>query len=125
MESQLKGILQKNNCIFDRFMSKIQYIKSKDDIHEEIFLTPVFTSKGKKILFISREIQGNWFESKKDIEDILYFLEKQHNYSLKDHEFIFHIFIVSIKFEHFYRIDLSSDKKLIKLNPDKFPELLK
>ena len=124
MESQLKKILQRKSCFFDRYMYKIQYIKSKDDIREDLYLTPVITLSKKKVLFITKEIAGNWFDSIKDIEDILYFLDKQYGYSSKDHSFIFHIFIESIKFEQFYTVDLSSEKKLFKIAEGKLEKVL-
>lgn len=124
MESQLKRVLLKKNCIFDKYMTHAEYIKTKDDIRETLYITPVITLKKKKVLFITREVTGNWFESIKDIEDILLFLEKQYNYCIKDHIFIFHIFIESIKFEQYYLVDLKSEKKLFKINEDKLEKIL-
>lgn len=124
MESQLKIILQKKNCTFDKFMYKIEYIKSKDDIREHLYLTSVLSGKKVKFLFITREIIGSWFDSIKDIEDIMYFLEKHYSYTKKENTFIFHIFIESINFEHFYLVDLNKDNKLQKLSHDKLEKLL-
>ncbi len=124
MESQLKMILQKKNCMFDRYMYKIQYIKSKDDIRENLFLTPVLTCKKRKVLFVTREISGSWYDSIKDVDDIIFFIEKHFNYTSKEYKYIFHIFIESVKFEYFYLVDLKSVKKLQKFSTEQLENLL-
>lgn len=124
MKTCLKALLQKHNCSFDKYLSKFQYIKTKDDIREDLYITPVFTSKKKKIIIITRELKGNWFDNIRDIEDIVVFIVKHYNYMPEKYTFIFHIFIEDIKFEHFYMIDLKKEKKLGKITMEKFEKLL-
>lgn len=124
MESILRNLLEKKGCSFDRYLNKIQYIKTKDDIRESLFLTPVITSKKSKILFITREIKGNWFESIKDIDDIILFVVKNYNYKLKDYNYYFHIYIENIKFEHFYKVDTEKNNKLSRLSPEELEKIL-
>ena len=125
MESQLKNILLKNNCSFEKYLSKFQYIKTKDDIREELFLTPAITAKKNCVLFITRVINGNWFESIKDIEDLVSFIIHHYNYQPSKYKFFLHIYIGNIKFEQFYTIDLSLGKKLGKISLENLEKILK
>lgn len=125
LESQLKNILLKNNCSFEKYLSKFQYIKTKDDIREELFLTPVITAKKNCVLFITRVINGNWFESIKDIEDLVLFIIHHYNYKPNKYRYFFHIYISNIKFEHFYTIDMDKGKKLGKISVEELEKILK
>ena len=125
MESQLKNILLKNNCSFEKYLSKFQYIKTKDDIREELFLTPAITAKKNCVLFITRVINGNWFDSIKDIEDLVSFIIHHYNYQPSKYKFFLHIYIGNIKFEQFYTIDLSLGKKLGKISLENLEKVLK
>lgn len=125
LESQLKNILLKNNCSFEKYLTKFQYIKTKDDIREELFLTPAVTSGQSCILFITRVINGNWFESIKDIEDLLSFIIHHYNYQPNKYTFFFHIYISNIKFEHFYTIDFAKSSKLGKITVENLEKILK
>jgi len=125
MESQLKNILLKNNCSFEKYLSKFQYIKTKDDIREELFLTPAITAKKNCVLFITRVINGNWFDSIKDIEDLVSFIIHHYNYQPSKYKYFLHIYIGNIKFEQFYTIDLSLGKKLGKISLENLEKVLK
>lgn len=124
METQLKNILIKNGCSFDKYLSKFQYIKTKDDIREELYLTPVITSGNKNLLIITRKVNGNWFDNIADIEDIVVFIVNHYNYKPGKYDFIFHIYIENIKFEQFYIIDIAKEKKLGKITPEKLEKIL-
>ena len=124
MKTCLKDLLLKHNCSFDKYLSKFLYIKTKDDIREELYITPVLTSKKKNILVITREIKGNWFDSIKDIEDIVKYIINHYNYQPGKYSYIFHIYIENIKFEHFYVIDMSNEKILGKITMEKFEKML-
>jgi len=124
IESILKNILLKKRCSFDRYFMQIPYIKSKDDIRETIFLTPAVTVKNKRVIFITKEIKGNWFDSVKDIDDLIDYIGKNYGYSEKEYEFFYHIYIENIKFEQFYKIDRNSEKILNKLTIEKLEKHL-
>jgi len=125
IESQLKNILLRNNCSFEKYLTKFQYIKTKDDIREELFLTPAITTKKNCVLFITRVINGNWFESIKDIEDLVSFIIHHYNYQPSKYKYFLHIYIGNIKFEQFYTIDLSLGKKLGKISLENLEKILK
>ncbi|HWA07798.1 MAG TPA: hypothetical protein VG961_14700 [Ignavibacteria bacterium] len=125
LESQLKNILLKNNCSFEKYLSKFQYIKTKDDIREELFLTPVVTAKKLCVLFITRVINGNWFESIKDIEDLVSFIVHHYNYQPNKYRYFLHIYISNIKFEQFYTIDIDNSSKLGKISIENLEKILK
>lgn len=125
IESQLKNILLRNNCSFEKYLTKFQYIKTKDDIREELFLTPVTTVKNNCVLFITRVINGNWFESIKDIEDLLSFIIHHYNYQPSKYKYFLHIYISNIKFEQFYSIDMELGKKLGKISLENLEKVLK
>jgi hypothetical protein len=124
MKTCLKALLQRNNCSFDKYLSKFQYIKTKDDIREELYITSVITAKQKNLIVITREIKGNWFDSIKDIEDIVLFIIKHYNYQPIKYKYIFHIYIENINFEHFYVIDIEKEKKLGKISVECFEKIL-
>lgn len=125
LESQLKNILLKNNCSFEKYLSKFQYIKTKDDIREELFLTPVVTAKKLCVLFITRVINGNWFESIKDIEDLVSFIVHHYNYQPNKYRYFLHIYISNIKFEQFYTIDIDNSSKLGKISIENLEKILR
>ncbi len=124
MKTRLKDLLIKHDCSFDKFLSKFQYIKTKDDIREELFITPVLTSKRNNVLIITREIKGNWFDNIKDIEDIVMCIIKHYNYQSKNYTYVFHIYIENINFENFYSIEMNREKKLSKITLENFEKLL-
>jgi hypothetical protein len=125
MQSILRNLLEKNGCSFEKYLIKINYIKSKDDIRETLYLTPVVTPQNNKLLFITREIKGNWFDSVKDIGDICSFVSNNYNYSPADFSYFYHIYIENIKFEQFYKVDDSGDFKLSKLTISDLQKFLK
>lgn len=103
---------------------KIPYIKSKDDIRETVYITPVITPKNDKLLIITKEIKGNWFDSVKDIDDLVDFIGKNYGYKENEYSLFFHIYIENIKFEQFYKIDKQSEKRLNKLTIEKLEKFL-
>lgn len=104
MNTILGKLLNECSCTYDKYLLRIPYIKTKFDITEHIFITPVLTSSGKHIIVISRLASENWSESTGDLEDMLYFLEKNYGYRPENNCFIFHFMIDKINFEMFYRI---------------------
>jgi len=124
MESLLKDILKKKGCSFEKYLTKVQYIKSKDDIHEHIYLTPVITPKQRRLLFITREVKGNWFGTSRDVGDIVSYLNTNYQYCAREDLYIYHIFIENIKFEQFYVIDSIDAGKLKRIPVEKLDELL-
>ncbi|HAX48319.1 MAG TPA: hypothetical protein DCX92_04970 [Bacteroidetes bacterium] len=124
MESILKNLLQKKGCYFEKYLSKIQYIKTKDDIRESVYLTPAFTPKNKKVLFITREVKGNWFDSVKDIDDLKTYITNNSSYAHGDYIFILHVYIENIRFEQFYLMHESGGKKLQRIPADELEKVL-
>ncbi len=103
---------------------QIPYIKSKDDIRETVYLTPAVTLKNNRLLFITKEIKGNWFDSVKDIGDLIDYIGKNYSYTEKEYDMFYHIYIENIKFEQFYKIDRNSEKLLSKLTIEKLEKYL-
>ncbi len=124
MESLLKDILLKKGCSFEKYLTKVQYIKSKDDIHEHIYLTPVITPKQRRLLFITREVKGNWFKSNRDVSDIVSYINSNFNFCTKEDLYIYHIYIKDINFEQFYVIESIDTGKLKRIPVEKLDELL-
>lgn len=124
MESLLKDILLKKGCSFEKYLTKVQYIKSKDDIREHIYLTPVITPAQKRLLFITREIRGNWFKTSRDVGDIISYISANYKYCAKEDIYIYHIYIENIKFEQFYIIESPDASKMKRLPVEKLDELL-
>ena len=124
MESLLKDILKKKGCSFEKYLTKVQYIKSKDDIREHVYLTPVITARQRRLLFITREVRGNWFKTSKDVGDLVSYLNANYQYCAKEDIYIYHIFIENIKFEQFYIIESPDMVKLKRIPVEKLDELL-
>ncbi|MCC6866527.1 MAG: hypothetical protein IT280_10255 [Ignavibacteria bacterium] len=110
MNTILEKVLKESSCTYDKYLLKIPYIKTKYDITEHIFITPVVTVSGNNILIISRNSSDNWFSSTSDLGDLLYFLEKNYNYRTDNNCFIFHFLIEKINFEMFYMMCSSTCK---------------
>ncbi len=124
IESILKNLLIKKRCTFDKYFMQIPYIKSKDDIRETVYITPAITAKNKRVIFITKEIKGNWFDSVKDIGDLIDYISKNYGYSEKEYEYYYHIYIENIKFEQFYKIERNGEKLLSKLTIEKLEKYL-
>ena len=125
MKTILKEILVHNNCELDKFMQKSECINSLTDISHECFVTLAFTPKGRKVLFITRIIQNNWYESIKDTEFIVKCLLSKYNYSLKELIIILHTYFSSVELENFYEINIHSENILNKISISNLENKLK
>ena len=125
MESILKEILLHNNCEFDKFMLKVECVNAMTDINHECFVTIVYTGNGSKVLFITKKINQNWYESIKEIEVIVQNLIKKYNYKPKEYKMILHTYFVSINLENFYEITSNSDNLLSKIGINQLEAILK
>jgi len=125
MKTILKDILLHNNCEFDKFMLKVECVNSLTDIKHDCFVTIVYTCNGSKVLFITREINQNWYESIKEIELIVQNLIKKYNYTPKEYKMILHTFFASIDLENFYEITSNSNNLLSKMSISQLEAILK
>ena len=115
MESILKQIIVDKGCSFDKYLSKLHFNNSIDDAVIEFYITPVVTLNNNKVLIVSKIVEGNWYETVKNLTGIVEFLEKQYNITSKEYRLILHAFFQSIDFEQFYYINHGSDSYLEKM----------
>lgn len=115
MESILKQILADKGCSFDKYLSRQQFNNSIDDSVIDFYITPVSTVNSVKVLIVSKIVEGNWYETVKNLNGIVEYLEKQFNFTSKEYRLILHAFFQSIDFEQFYYINHGSDSYLEKM----------
>ncbi|HAX50278.1 MAG TPA: hypothetical protein PK605_01105 [Ignavibacteria bacterium] len=116
MKSLLKDLLAHNNCDYEKYMYKVDCVNTITDVKHECFITTASTCNGSKFLFITREINQNWYESIKEIEMIVQDLVKNFNYTPKEYKMILHTYFRFIELENFYEITSKKEDILSKIS---------
>ena len=124
IDSILKQILVTNGCSFGKYLSKIEYVNSKNEDRSVFFITPIATRKLKKVLVITKIVENNWQDSVKNIKDIIHFLNKHYNLGPKEYRMILHTYFISINFEQFYGINTESADSIEKLSLSELEKIL-
>ena len=111
----LRDFLIQNGSQFEKYLYKVNCFNSKSETNLECFITPVLTKSGNNVLIVTKLIESNWYDSIKDINNQLLYLNKNLYYSPNKYKYLLHAYFSSIDLEQFYRINVTPEFLLSKI----------
>lgn len=124
IQSILRQILKTKDCSFGKYLSRMEYVSSLDDITRYFYMTPVAAKSGKMVIIITCVINENWNEIVKEVGQIIEHLHKNYNFSPADYTHVLHGYFESIGLEQFYSIAPEDNFKLKKITIGQLDMLL-
>lgn len=125
METILWQLLIDQGCSIEKYLQKIKYKDSETGDEVVFFVTKIMTLSSKRGLFITRVIEGNWYDTIKKVDVIFEAAVEKLELDTSGYMIFFHGYFDSIKLEQFYIINPGSEDRLNKLPLTALEKLLR
>lgn len=124
METILWQLVIDKGCSIEKYLQEVKYPEPGREEGDIYFVTKIMTLRVKRGIIITKVIEGNWYDTIKNIEPLLSHTAKKLDVNLNEYFVIFHGYFHSIKLEQFYTINADSEDRLTKLSLAEFEKFL-